>query len=198
MVPPLDCQFGRDGGGKGELLLQRRAVAKFGREKGGELAHAVRQFLLPDSTEIFDDRALHHRLLACLQHAGDGDRHATQGVELRHQAAQPFGAAHIGFGAERADQFKHHVEGLEKAFRSAALIGELAGGLLPGAVNLAHHVIVGNEGVVEHHFVEIMLPGHLIDRIDRDARRLHVHQKLSETVAAVLFGGDDVLKSPSM
>ena len=50
-------------------------------------------------------------------------------------------------------------------------------------------MIVGNESVVEHDFVEIVLAGHLIDRIDRDAGRLHVHQKLREAVAAVLFGG---------
>ena len=49
-------------------------------------------------------------------------------------------------------------------------------------------MIVRNEGVVEHDLVEIVLAGHLDDRIDGDARRLHVDEELREAVAAVLLG----------
>src|SRR5262249_46657481 len=80
------------------------------------------------------------------------------------------------------------VEGFEETFRSTAFIGELAGCLFPRPVNFSHHVVVGNKGVVEHYLVEIMLPGHLIDRIDRDTRCVHVHQKLRETMAAIILG----------
>ena len=109
-------------------------------------------------------------------------------VQLRDQPAEPFGAAQIGLGAERADQLDQHVEGFEKPLRPAALVGKLAGGLLPRAVDLAQHMIVGHECVVEHDLVEIVLAGHLDDRIDRDAGRLHVDQELGEAVAAVLLG----------
>ena len=91
-------------------------------------------------------------------------------MQLRHQAAEALGAAQIGFGPERAHQLGQHVKSFQETLGPAALIGELAGRLFPGAVDLAEHVIVGNESVVEHDFIEIVLAGHLIDRIDRHAR----------------------------
>ena len=50
-------------------------------------------------------------------------------------------------------------------------------------------MIVGHEGVGEHHLVEFELPGDLADRVDLDARRLHVDQELRQPVTAVFLGG---------
>jgi len=44
-----------------------------------------------------------------------------------------------------AHQFNEALEGFEPAVGAAALIGELAGGLLPGAVDFAEHVIVDRD-----------------------------------------------------
>ena len=165
VVPPWMVSLGAIMVAKASCSSSVARLLDLGLEEGGELAHAVGQFLLPDRAEVLDDRAFDHRLLAGLQHAGDRHRHAPQRVQLRDQPAEPFGAAQIGLGAERADQLDQHVEGLEEALRPAALVGELAGRLLPGAVDLAEHVIVGHEGVVEHDLVEVVLAGHL-DRSD--------------------------------
>ena len=165
VVPPWMVSLGATVVAKASCSSRRRAVADLRREEGGEFAHAVRQLLLPDGAEVLHDRAFHHRLLAGLQHAGDRDRHAPQRVQLRDQPAEPFGAAQIGLGAERADQLDQHIEGFEETLRPAALVGEFAGRLLPGAVDLAQHMIVRHEGVVEHDLVEVVLAGHL-DRSD--------------------------------
>ena len=90
-------------------------------------------------------------------------------MKLCDQPPDAFGVSCIRRRPHRADQFGQHVIGFQKTLRSAALIGEFARSLLPGAVDLAQHVNVGDESVVEYDFVEIVLAGHLIDRIDRDA-----------------------------
>ena len=126
-------------------------------DEGGEIAHPVRQLLLPDRADVLDDGGFDHRLLAGLQHARDRHRHPPHGVQLRHQPADAFGAAGVGLVADRANQFGQHVIGFQESLRPAALIGELGGGLLPGAVDFAEHVIVGHEGVREHHLVEFGL-----------------------------------------
>ncbi len=154
----------------------------------GEIAHPVRQLLLPDRADVLDDGGLDHRLLAGLQHACDRDRHPPHGVKLRDQASDSFRAAGVRVFSDGANQFGQHVIGLQEAFRPGALIGEFAGGLLPGAVDFAEHVIVGHEGIGEYDFVEFELPGDLADRIDLDARRLHVDQKLRQAVAAIFLG----------
>ena len=92
-----------------------------------------------------------------------------------------------GLSPERAHQLDQHIERLEETLRPAALVGELAGRLLPRPVDLAEHVIVRHEGVLEHDLVEIVLAGELIDRVHRDARRLHVDEELGQPVAAVLL-----------
>ena len=165
VVPPWMVSLGATFRAKASCSSSVTRLLASGLEKRAEFAHALGQFLLPDGADVLDDGGFDHRLLAGLQHAGDRHRHAPQRVQLRHQPAEAFGAAQIGIGAERAHQFGEHVEGLQEAFRPAALIGELAGRLLPGAVDLAEHVIVGNEGVVEHDLVEVVLAGHL-DRSD--------------------------------
>src|SRR3974390_141138 len=91
----LNGELGRDGDRESELLFQRRAVADLGREKCGQFAYAMRQLLLPHRADILHDRALRDRLLARLQHAGAGHRHAPQGVQLRHEAAAPLRAANV-------------------------------------------------------------------------------------------------------
>jgi hypothetical protein len=108
-------------------------------------------------------------------------------MHLRHQPADAFGAAGIRLAADRANQFGQHVIGFQKTLGPRALIGELAGCLLPGAVDLAKHVIVGNEMVGEDNFIEFVLAGDLADRIHLDARLLHLDQKLRQAVAAVFL-----------
>ena len=66
----------------------------------------------------------------------------------------PSAAAGVRILADRADQFGQHVVGLQKTFRSGTLIGKFRGGLLPGAVDFAEHVVVGHEVVGEDDFVE--------------------------------------------
>src|SRR5262249_30872165 len=75
-----------------------------------------------------------------------------------------------------------------RALRAAALVGELARRLLPGAVDLAQQVVLRDEGVGEHHLVEVLVAAHLADRVDADARGLHVDQELRQAVAAVVRG----------
>ena len=145
------------------------------------------QLLLPDGAEVLDDGAFHHRLLAGLQHAVHRDGHAPQRVQLRDEAAQTFGRAQVGIGAEDAHETDQRVEGFEEALGPAALVGQFAGGLLPGAVDLAQHMIVGNEGIGEDDLVEVVLAADLVDRVDGDAGRLHVDEELREAVAAVLL-----------
>src|ERR1700683_3719660 len=139
----LNGQLRRNRDGNSELLIKRRAVGRSRIEKGCEFAYTRRQLLLPKGAEIFDNGALDYRLLARLQHAGDRNRHAAQGVELRDQPAEPLGAAHIRLRSHRADQFEHDVKCVEKPLRSAPLVGEFAGRLLPGAADLATEVVVG-------------------------------------------------------
>ena len=148
----------------------------------------MRKLLLPDRADVLDDGRFHHRLLAGVQHAGDRDRHAPHGVELRHQPADAFGAARIRIGADRADQLGQHVIGLEEALGAGTLIGELARRLLPGAVDLAEHVILRHEEVGEDDLVELVLAGDLADRVHLDARLLHLDQKLGQAVTAVFLG----------
>ena len=88
--------------------------------KARELAHAVRQLLLPDRAHVLHDRAFDHRLLAGLQHAVHRDRHAPQRVQLRDQPAEPLGAAHIRLVAQRAHQLDQHIERLEETLRPAS------------------------------------------------------------------------------
>ena len=85
----------------------------------------MRKLLLPDRADVLDDGRLDHRLLAGMQHAGDRDRHAPHGVELRDQPADAFGAARIRMGTDRADQLGQHVIGFEETLGTRTLIGEL-------------------------------------------------------------------------
>ena len=94
-----------------------------------------------------------------------------------------------GFAAQHAHQLGQHVVGFQEPLRPAALVGEFRGRLLPRAVHFAQHVVVGHERVLEHHLVEIVLSRHLVDRVDGDARRLHVDQELRQPVPAVFLGG---------
>src|SRR5262249_226305 len=101
---------------------------------------------------------------------------------------QTFGAAGVGLGTNSTDQFKHKVERFEETLWPAALVSQFAGGLFPGAVDLAQYVVIGNESLLKHNFIEVVLTAHLIDRTDLDATGLHVHQKLCETMTPVLIG----------
>ena len=157
VVPPWMVSFGATFIAKGSYVVQDFVVARIRLDEGGEIAHPVRQCLLPDGADVLDDGGFHHRLLAGVQHAGDRYRHPPHGVQLRHQPADALGAAGIGLRAERADQFGQHVIGFEESLRARALIGEFGCRLLPGAVDLAEHVIVGHEGIGEHHLVELGL-----------------------------------------
>src|SRR5581483_4178690 len=59
--------------------------------------------------------------------------------------ADAFGRAGIRIVADGADELGQHVIGLEEALGAGSLIGELACRLLPCAVDLAEHMIVGDE-----------------------------------------------------
>ena len=72
-------------------------------------------------------------------------------MELGDQPAEPLGAARIGLGAEARGLRDENVEGLEEALGARALIGELGGGLLPGAVELAEPVAVRHQRILEQH-----------------------------------------------
>jgi hypothetical protein len=111
-----------------------------------------------------------------------------QGMKLRYQPAEAFGRAQVRLRAKQAHQRDQHIERLQEALGSAALVGELARRLLPRAVDLAEKMVLRDEGVSEHHLVEVVLAAHLQDRVDADARRLHVDQELREAVAAVVGG----------
>ncbi len=109
-------------------------------------------------------------------------------MKLRNEAAQPLRRANIRLGTDHAHEFLEHVVCLKETLGTAALIGEFARRLLPRAIDLAKHVIVGNERVLEHDLVEIMMPGDLVDRVAGDALRLHIDKELRETVATVFLG----------
>src|SRR3981189_2179688 len=53
----------------------------------------------------------------------------------------------------------------------------------------AQRVGAGDEGVGKPHLVGFELAGNLADRVDHDARRFHVDQKLGQAVAAGFLGG---------
>src|SRR5262249_38477851 len=184
----LDGELRRDGWRERKLLLQRRTIGDLGRYECRELAHPIWQLLFPDRAEVFHDRGLHDRFFAGLQHASHRDRHATQCVELRNQPTETFGAAGVGFWPNGTNQFKHEIERFEETFRTAALVSQFASGLLPGTVDLAQDVVIGHKSILEHDFIEILLTAHLIDRIDLDTARRHVHEKLCKTMSPVLIG----------
>ena len=54
-------------------------------DEGRQIAHPLRQLLLPDRADVLDDGGFDHRLLAGLQHARDRHRHPAHGVQLRDQ-----------------------------------------------------------------------------------------------------------------
>jgi len=81
----LDGEFRRGLDRERQLMLQRLAVGGVLLDKGGEVADAVRQLLLPDRADVLDDGGFHHRLLAGLQHARHRHRHAPHGVQLRDE-----------------------------------------------------------------------------------------------------------------
>jgi len=97
VVPPWNGEFWCGLDRKRQLLLQRLAIGGGLLDKGGEVAHAMRQLLLPDRADVLDDRGFHHRLLAGLQHAGNRDRHAAHGVHLRTSRPMPSAERVSGF-----------------------------------------------------------------------------------------------------
>ena len=94
-----------------------------------------------------------------------------------------------GVGADAAHQLVEHREIVQEAFRAAALVGELSRHLLPPHVQVAEQVVLGDQRIVQHHFVEVVVPRHVDDRVHRDAGRVHRHQELAQPVAPVLPGG---------
>jgi hypothetical protein len=93
-------------------------------------------------------------------------------VELGNETADAFGAARIRIGAYGTHEFGQHIVGFEEALRARAFISEFGGGLLPGAVDFAQHVVVRDEGILEDHLVEFAQAAHLPDLIAGNARRV--------------------------
>src|SRR5207244_11992556 len=71
------------------------------------------------------------------------------------------------------------------ALGTAALIGELAGHLLPAAAGLADQHVGRNEDAVEDDLVEILGASEVADRPYRDPRRFEVYQDLAQPGVAV-------------
>ena len=188
VVPPWMVSLGATLNAKASCSSSVTRLPTSGSRKAVRSRTRSGSFCSHERSEVLDDRSLHHRLLAGLQHAGDRHRHAPQCVQLRHQPPKSFCAAQIGIGAERAHHFGQHEISFEEPLGPAALIGKLAGRLFPGAIDLSKRVVVGDESIIEHDLVEIVLADHVNDRIDRDARRFHVDQKLCQPVAAVFIG----------
>ena len=58
----------------------------------------------------------------------------------------------------------------QKAIGPAALEGELADELSPALVHGTEQELVRDEDFFQHDFVEFALAGHVLDRVDADAR----------------------------
>jgi hypothetical protein len=109
-------------------------------------------------------------------------------MQLGDQAAESFRATQIGLRSERANERDENVKSFQEPLGPAPLVGQLTRRLLPRTVDFAEHVILRHDGVFKYDLVEIVLTGHLVNRVDRDARRLHVDEKLREPVSPVVLG----------
>jgi hypothetical protein len=74
--------------------------------------------------------------------------------------------------------------------RTASLEGQLRGDLMPTIADLAEHVSVGHEDLVENDLVEVVLAVHQHDRLNSNAVGVAGHQELAEAGVAMLrIGG---------
>ena len=62
--------------------------------------------------------------------------------------AEAFRGAQVRRRAQHAHEFEQHARSFEKTLGPTALVGELAGRLLPREVDLARHVVLGHERIV--------------------------------------------------
>ena len=172
----------------GQHGVEPRAVLPGALGESGQRARRGGKRLRPVRAQILDQRRLQRRLPALGEHAGDGDRHAAQGVELRGQPSKPLGGAQIGVAPDKTDKPLQRPVGFEKALRAAALERELARRLFPRHAGLAEQRVSGDARAVERHLVELVAAGHEAYRRHLDAGRRHVDQELAQPVTAVGFG----------
>src|SRR5580692_8121755 len=99
---------------------------------------------------------------------------------MRDFAANAFGKAFARILTGQPHQLDKSGKRLDPSVRTAALIGELVGGLLRGHVDLTDQMAVGEESIVEHNLVEIVRPGKVDDRPGVYPRCLHVDKKLGK------------------
>ncbi|MNE20186.1 hypothetical protein D3C80_1132940 [compost metagenome] len=85
------------------------------------------------------------------------------------------------------EHFQVQLGAAQVALRAAALQRQLGAHLLPAIARLADDKFVGDEYVLQEHFVEIVLAQHVVDRPHRDAGGLHVHQQLRQAGVAIAF-----------
>src|SRR5947208_1083449 len=162
-----------------ERLLQVGA----GRERrldAGEHLDDLRELLLEGRADVFDDGGFEVRILARLEHSGDGERHLAERDEMRDQSSDDRGGTLARLLASLADQLDEEREARQVPLGPAPLEGELGRHLRPARALLAHAHLLGEEDVLEHDRVEVVRAGEVDDGADRDAGELGVHQELRE------------------
>src|SRR5579871_4669571 len=109
-------------------------------------------------------------------------------MELRHQPPDAFCSARIRLRTKRPYELGQDVISFEETLGARALVRQLSRRLLPRAVDLAEHVLVRNERVLEYDLVELALAAHLPDLVAGDALGLHVDDEIRQTMASIFLG----------
>src|SRR5256884_6015853 len=136
--------------------------------------------LLERRAHVLDHRGLEVRIVAGLEHAGDGERHLAQRHEVRDQPADDGGGTLARVLPDLADQLDEQHQPRQYPLGPAPLEGELRRHLLPARALLAHPHLLGDEHVLEKDHVEVVRAGQVDDGPDRDPRRFRVHEELRE------------------
>src|SRR5437773_8909317 len=110
--------------------------------------------LLERRAHVLDHRGLEVRIVAGLEHAGDGERHLAQRHEVRDQPADDGGGTLARVLPDLADQLDEQHQARQVPLGPAPLEGELRRHLLPARALLAHPHLLGDEHVLEEDHVE--------------------------------------------
>src|SRR5207245_3129335 len=144
-----------------------------------DIPHKSRSYL--SDHRGYESRIMPRRLLS--RHL---KRHLAEGDEVRGEATDHHRGPLARLAAGLADELHDEPDGGEVALGAAALEGQLRAYLPPAFALLAHEHVVGHDGVLEVHLVEVMTAREVDDGPDADARRLEVDEELREPLVLLV------------
>ena len=149
--------------------------------------HQLRNLLLEGGADVLHHRGLEVRALARLEHGGDRQRHLSKRIEVGGESAHQHRRALAGLLTHLVEQLENQFDGGEIPLRPAALEAELGGHLLPPVAVLAHPQLLGHEGVLVVHLVEVVSARQVVDGPDGDAFGVaEVHEELGEALVLLV------------